>query len=146
MVRHARTTQQAGFTVVEVVVTIVIATLFLIAITQLHITQARITQEITSRDKADLVAYNNLRTYAYGKSPSWFECEYSGATPLPKTMVNLNDPVPGLPNPVIQTVVATAPYGCGGSSTSIGYPIKVVSTVTYGADARKVVHATYSSY
>lgn len=136
----------AGFTVVEVMVTVVIAALFIITITQLHITQSKVVSVMTSYDTADLLAYNNLRTFAYGKSPSWFECEYSGGSPLPMTLLQSSNDVQGIPSPVEQTVVATAPYGCGGSSTTIGYPIRIVSTVTYGSDDKVIVHATYSTY
>lgn len=136
----------AGFTIVEVFVTVIIATLFVITITQIYIFQTRLARSTIAYNNADLLAYNNLRTYAYGKSPSWFECEYSGGSPLPMTLISSTASVSGIPSPVTQTVTATAPYGCGGSSTSIGYPIRVESTVIYGSDAKKVVHATYSTY
>lgn len=137
---------QAGFTIIELLITIMLGTLFVISIMQLHLTQAVISSDMLSRNNADLLAYNNLRTYAYGKSPSWFNCVYSGGNPQPMTLLSSTDPVEGIKSPVTQTVVATAPYGCGGGSNGIGYPIKVVSTVTYGADSKKVVHATYSTY
>lgn len=144
--KRFETPKQAGFTLVEVFVTIIIATLFVIAITQLYIAQSKVSQSLNSYNNADLLANNNLRTFAYGKAPTWFVCEYSGGVPLPKTVFNSTDNVTGIQSPVTQTVVATAPYGCGGSSSSIGYPIKVVSTVTYGSDGKTVVHATYSTY
>lgn len=143
---HYKTHKQAGFTLVEVFVTIIIATMFVVAITQLYITQSRVSQSMNSYSNADLLANNNLRAFAYGKAPTWFICEYSSGAPLPKTLLTSTDDVDGIQSPVSQTVVATAPYGCGGSSSSIGYPIKVVSTVTYGSDGRSVVHATYSTY
>lgn len=137
---------QQGFTVVEVAITIVVAALFIIAISQLQITQSKVSAQLKSESMADLLAYNNLRTYAYGKSPSWFDCEYSAGSPLVRTMINKNEPVEGIASPVIQTVTASAPYGCGGGSSGIGYPIKVVSKVTYGNPSKEVVHATYSTY
>ena len=146
MKRTAKRAAQSGFTVVEVIVTVIIATLFIITIVQLTITQSKLTLAVNSYNVADLLAYNNLRTYSYGKSPSWFECEYSGGNPQPMTLLNSNAAVEGLQSPVSQSVVATAPYGCGGGSSGIGYPIKVVSTVTYGPEAKVVVHATYSTY
>jgi len=138
--------QMSGFTIVEVVVTIVITTLFIITISQLAMAQSQISSTMTAYNKADLLAYNNLRTYAYGKAPSWFDCVYSGGSPNAMTLISTTDPVEGIPGPVSQTVIATAPYGCGGDSSGIGYPIKVVSTVTYGPSAEVVVHATYSTY
>lgn len=141
-----RTSNSSGFTLVEVLVTILIATLFIIAIVQLSVSQSKITSSVSSYSRADLLAYNNLRTYAYGKAPTWFECNYTGGNPDAVTLISSTDPVDGLPSPVTQSVVATAPYGCGGGSSGIGYPIKVVSTVTYGPSAKVVVHATYATY
>ena len=138
---------QAGFTLVEVFVTVIIAAIFIVSISQLYIVQTKIASTMTSFTNADLLAYNNLRTYAYGKSPTWFDCIYASGSPQPMTVLNTTGAVDGLPSPVVQTVIATAPYGCGGGSSGIGYPIRVVSTVTYGgANGRTVVHATYSTY
>jgi Tfp pilus assembly protein FimT len=136
----------AGFTVVEVLITVIVAALFVLSITQLSVTQTKLTSTMTTYGVANLLSYNNLRTYAYGKSPNWFECVYSSGNPQPMTLLTSTSSVSGLPSPVSQTVVATAPYGCGGDSSSIGYPIRVVSTVTYGPSAKVVVHATYSTY
>jgi type II secretory pathway pseudopilin PulG len=137
---------QAGFTLIEALITMIIATLFVIAISQLYITQVRITTALTSYNNADLLASNNLRTYAYGKSPTWFVCTYSGSSPVAKIVLNKTDNVEGIQSPVLQTVEATAPYGCGGGSSGIGYPIKVVSTVKFGVESKEVVHATYATY
>jgi len=134
-----------GFTLVEVLITVVVATLFIVAFSQLHIAQSRISSTMNAYTKADLLAYNNLRIYANGKAPTWFECTYASGSPVPMNLLTSTDAA-GLPTPVSQTVVATAPYGCGGGSSGIGYPIKVVSTVTYGSDAKVIVHATYSTY
>lgn len=149
MIQHTpiRTaTVSGGFTVVEVLVTVIIATLFVITITQLSIAQSRVSSSTTYYNTADMLAYNNLRTYAYGQAPTWFECTYTSGSPNPMTLLSSSDPVDGLPSPVIQSVVATAPYGCGGGSSGIGYPIKIVSTVTYGSSSQVVTHATYASY
>ncbi|MDB5162918.1 MAG: hypothetical protein JWO54_502 [Candidatus Saccharibacteria bacterium] len=139
-------THQAGFTLVEVFVTIVIAALFVGSITQLYIAQTQVSKSMTSYSTADLLSQDNLRTYAYGASPSWFECTYVSSAPQPMILLDSTADVSGIQSPVIQSVIATAPYGCGGSSSSNGYPIKVVSKVTYGKDAKTVVHATYSTY
>lgn len=136
----------AGFTLIEVLVAVVVAALFISAFSQMYIIQSRLATEMDTYEQADALAYTNLRTYAFGKAPTWFTCTYSSGSPVPMNLIQSDDAVEGLPGPVSQTVVATAPYGCGGSSGTIGYPIKVVSTVTYGPDARKVVHATYTTY
>jgi type II secretory pathway pseudopilin PulG len=139
--------RQAGFTLVEVFVTIVIATLFIIAISQLYITQVRISTSVTSYNNADILASNNLRTYAYGKAPSWFICKYNTDNkPIDDIRLNTTGDYTGIQSPVTQSIVASAPYGCGGNSSGIGYPIKVVSKVTFGKEGKTVVHATYSTY
>lgn len=146
MNRRQKISEQSGFTLVEVLVTIIVATLFVVTISQLTTAQSKVTSNVNAYNTADLLAYNNLRTYAYGKSPTWFDCNYTGANPDSMTLIAKTDPVAGLPAPVTQSVIATAPYGCGGGSSGIGYPIKVVSTVTYGPSAKVVVHATYATY
>jgi len=135
-----------GFTLVEVIIAIVIASMFVVTIGQIYIVQSRLSSITAAFNNADLLAYNNLRTYSYGKAPTWFECVYASGSPQPQTLINLTNPVSNIPSPVVQTVVATAPYGCGGSSSGIGYPIRIVSTVSYGNDGKTVVHATYSTY
>ena len=135
-----------GFTVVEVLIAISIAALFVISIVQIYIFQTRLSSATFAYNTADLLAYNNLRTYSYGRAPTWFECVYVSGSPQPQTLLNSSVDVNLIPSPVTQTVVATAPYGCGGASPGIGYPIRVVSTVTYGSNAKVVAHATYSSY
>lgn len=137
---------KGGFTIVEALVTILIGTLFVLSIVQLLTMHARLNNANLYFYKADALAYNNLRTFANGKAPSWFSCVYNAGVAQPMTLIDNSSNVPELPQPVSQSVVASAPYGCGGDSDTIGYPIKIVSSVTYGIPARTVTHATYSSY
>lgn len=142
MIRPARA---YGFTIVEVLVTIVVTTLFVIAIAQVSTVQSRLSASYQMYNVADLLAYNNLRAYANGQAPTWFVCTYASGNPQPMTLLSSTANVSGLNPPVTQTVVATAPYGCGGSSANNGYPIKIVSTVSYDS-GRMVQHATYATY
>ena len=144
--KNNKTLGSKGFTLVEVVLTIAVASIFVISIAQIYTVQTRLSSVTASYNTADLLAYNNLRTYAYGKAPNWFQCVYASGSPQPMTVLSSTTPVSGIPSPVTQTVIATAPYGCGGSSTGIGYPIRIESKVTYGNDGKTVVHATYSTY
>lgn len=146
MKRIKKTSDEAGFTIVEVLVTLIVGALFIMTMVQLYAVQTQLAASVVAYNNADLLAYNNLRTFAYGKAPTWFSCTYTGGTPDPKVILTSTSPVSGIPSPVTQTVTATAPYGCGGGSSSIGYPIKVESTVVYGSGGKKVVHATYSTY
>lgn len=144
--RQRNSLTERGFTVVEVLMAISTAAFFVISIVQIYIFQTRLSSTTAAYNTADLLAYNNLRTFSYGKAPTWFECVYDSGTPQPQTLLSSSAAVNSIPAPVTQTVIATAPYGCGGASSGIGYPIRVVSTVTYGSNAKAVVHATYSSY
>ncbi len=146
------TSQQEGFTLVELIVTIVVTGMFIAVIGQLS-SFAVITATNANRfEAASNLAYNNLRLYANGDSASrWFTCSTTtdGRTSPNSTgqsLINTTSSVPidNLPPPVIQTVTALAPYGCG--STGNGMPVRVVSTVTYGSPAKKVVHATYAGF
>lgn len=151
-------TRQSGFTIVELIVTIVVAGLFIGVISQMN---GFVVSMATSSHRFELasnLAYNNLRIYANGQRPTWFDCvgDESGESTPPYTdgkshsdaaginILNSSADVAGLPSPVSQTVNVLAPYGCGTSAS--GMPIRVVSTVTYGNPAKKVVHATYVAY
>lgn len=138
--------EQRGFTIVEVLVTLAAASLFISAIYMLQITQIKLAKSVSSYSNADQLAYNNLRVFANGKSPTWFTCNYVSGSPAAMTLKSSTDAVNGITPPVTQTVTATAPYGCGGGSSGLGYPIRVISSVTYGPAGKTVVHATYASY
>ena len=144
MGRRMNPFKEAGFTVVEVMVTLVVGAIFIITIVQLYAVQTQLTASTVAYNNADLLAYNNLRTYAYGKSPTWFQCVYSGGNPTAMNLLSSTSAVSGIPQPTTQTVTATAPYGCGGANS--GYPIRVESSVVYGNNSKKVVHVTYSTY
>lgn len=136
----------AGFTLIESLVAIITAAIFITAMFSMYVSLTKLTGSTSEYNTADQLAYNNLRTYAYGFPPKWFTCTYSGSTPQPVTLVNTpTSTIGGIKGNVAQSVVATAPYGCGGGSAGMGYPIKVVSTVVYGNN-RTVAHATYVSY
>ncbi len=132
--------QAEGFTIVEVIVTIVVSALFIGAIFSLYVYLTSLNKTTSEYNTADQLAYNNLRTFAYGAAPTWFECKAD-----PDRVLDIpTSTVPGIAGNVRQEVVATAVFGCGGGSNYIGYPILVTSTVEYGG--RKVSHATYASY
>lgn len=137
--RTTRSTgSKLGFSLVEIVVTLFVATIFLTSIFTLVSNVILFATTTSQRTAASNLAYANLRLYANSTIPSWFACP-SPATATVTVLSKTND-VPDLPSGVTQTVVASAPYGCGN-----GMPIRVESTVTY-AGARKVSHATYSGF
>lgn len=148
-----------GFTLVELIVTIVVAGIFIAAISNMSSLIVYTATDAHRFELASNLAYNNLRIYANGQKPVWFNCVGDdGSETAPFTDGNKTNAagidilsstadVSGLPSPVTQTVNVLAPYGCGSDSPNgSGMPIRVVSTVTYGSPAKKVIHATYVGY
>ena len=160
----------AGFTIIELIVTIIVAGIFLGVVSAMSTAIVGIALDTHRFEMASNLAYNNLRLYANGQRSTAFHFECNGddagdtetsSSPFTDTYkhpssvgkvllsttstASSND----LPGPVVQTVTAAAPYGCGNDiqsgatgATSI-MPVRIISTVTYGASARKVVYATY---
>lgn len=137
--------QHSAFTLVELSVTIVVSAMFVASIVLIAIAQTRLLTGASVRLNANNLSYQNLRKYANGRAPTWFTCVIVSGTPQSQTLINNTGSVAGLPSPVTQTVVATAPYGCG-TGAGNGKPIRVESTVTYGASNQEVRHVTYSSF
>ena len=131
-----------GFTLIEALVAVVVAAIFILAMTELYVVQLQLSTATTAYDQVDQLAYNNLRSYADGRKPTWFSCEYSGSNPKPQPLINnVSTTLPGIKGSVTQLVVATAPFGCG---DNIVKPILVTSSATY--NGRTITHATYSTY
>lgn len=135
-------TRVAGFTLVEVLVTVVFAAIIFVGLFSSLASIFAISEGSSQRTTASNLAYANLRLYADGNYPTWFSCNTSDETE-PVTLLDTSADVAGLPGSVRQIVTATAVYGCDGSSQ--GYPIKVESSVEL-ENGRKVTHATYTSF
>ena len=133
-----------GFTIVEVVVTLVIIGIFSIVILNMQAQVSTISIFEVQHTRASYLAYDNMRAYVNDSPPSWFKCNASASTGY-KVMTKSGH-VDGLPGVVKQEVIASAPYGCK------GMPIKVESIVEYGlpssgsGSGRKVTHATYAAF
>lgn len=136
---------QSGFTIIELLVTIVVSTIFILAIYQVVLASLVISRASSQYTIASNLAYANLRHYVDGQSAVlWFECQTSNET-SPQTVLSQTGTIPRLSGTVTQTVTATALYGCSGNS--IGMPVRVESSVTYGvAGAQKVSHTSYAGY
>lgn len=136
-----------GFTIVEVVVTLVIIGIFSIVILNMQAQVSTISIFEVQHTRASYLAYDNMRAYVNDSPPSWFKCNASASTGY-KVMTKSGH-VDGLPGVVKQEVIASALYGCKGSK---GMPIKVESIVEYGlpssgsGSGRKVTHATYAAF
>lgn len=150
---------QSGFTTIELIVTVLVTASFIASISQMVSFVGSVALDAHRQEVASNLAYNNMRLYANGQQPNWFSCigDEVSETTAPFTdgvthptaegqdKLYLTSDVSDLPSPVVQKVTVFAPYGCGASVTS-AMPIRIVSTVTYGPQVKKVVHATYVSY
>ena len=121
------TTSQAGFSAVELLITLFIAVAFIGAGYQLYAIIIKDGSEASLRAKANTIAYENLRTY-------------SAKTTTPCTDVAVS-PQPTVPANTIAgaTIFVTinCPYG-------VGDPVSKVSvSVRYGSPQIEVVHAAF---
>jgi len=152
---------QQGFTVVEMIIVIIVGALFATTAFQLFSTINVVAVDTSRRALASNIAYNNMRSYANGQKPLWFDCigdesgentppfsdgTRSGATGQVLLNRTSTDGIKNLPGPTVENVIAIAPYGCG--ETGAGLPIRVQSKVIYGSPGkeRTTTHATYVSY
>lgn len=134
-----------GFTIVEVVVTLLFISIISLGILTMH-TQVSILSIINRQDqKASYLAYDNMRKYVNGAPPTWFLC----TDPLPgavqQVLLDSEGHISELPGTTKQKVVASAPYGCGDTVNSLGMPIRVESVVTYG-NGKRITHVAYAAF
>lgn len=121
---------QSGFSAVELLITLFVAVMFLAAGHQLYAAIVQDSGEARQRARANNIAYNTLR-YHVDRAPG--ACE-------PKTEV---DNVATSPDPEgLTNVHTTVLYSC--PHASIPGLTKVQVTISYGADAKEVVHAMYA--
>ncbi len=124
-------TTQAGFSAVELLVTLFVAAIFLIAGHQLYSTIIRDSGATRQKARASNIAYDYLRRHA-ASAPT--PC--AASTPVNNTAIT-PDPE-GLVN-----VFVTVAYSCPqGTLTGL---VKVKATVRYGTDGGEVSHAVYTS-
>lgn len=133
---------ESGFTLIEVIISIVIAGVVFVGLASSVVSIFSITEGSSQRMRLSNLAYANMRLYADGNKPYWFSCNTSDELE-PITLLDKSEAVDGLPEDVTQTVIATAVYGCDGEKQ--GYPILVRSTATL-TNGRTVSHATYATY
>ena len=128
--------KQSGFTIVELLTTIIIATLFVGIFYQLYVVLVTVNANARNVSQASNIAYSNMRRYPTTASTG-LTCSTS-STNLISTSNVTNTTYPEL-GPISETVTASFPYGC----TAIYDVIKLVSTVTYGSSGYKVSYATF---
>lgn len=118
---------EAGFSAVELLITLFIAAIFIATGYQLYTVVITSGAEANSQSIASGIAYENIRRYA-----SQVPNPCAPATPSPAATIPANT----LPNPSID-VVLDCPYGNG---ATVG---RVMVTVRYGTPQQEVVHAMY---
>lgn len=152
-----------GFTIVEVVVTLALTSLFLIFFFQMYMATESQRINVARQAQASDIAYSNIRKIT--SRPTGLTCDAAkmdltasdGATKpglligdqtnvgAPSVFKFLAEPetvTKGLGGSVEQIMKVYAPRGCSGTAFADN-PIKLESTVIYGAKREKVVHAVY---
>lgn len=120
----------AGFSAVELLITLFIAAAFVATGYQLYSVIIQNSENAREQAQASNIAYNALRQYApQATNP----CSLVAPSPTPSIPSGSN-----LPSPTI-TVTISCPYG-----TSIGIA-KVTATVNYGNPQVGVTHALFVS-
>lgn len=132
---------QRGFTIVEVIVTIIIGSTFILSIISLVAVLFQMQAANRMQARAHELSYGNMRTVAGPESARWLECSTITAAPGGVHTITLTNPN-DLPAPVTQNIHISAPYGC--TSPNELMPYKVISEVIYGPNNIKVVHGTYA--
>lgn len=142
-------TNENGFTLVELIVIIAVSAIFFLSAIQLSLSISQMSADGSQRAIASNIAYKNLRKFANGSKPLFYDCALYGGAEYPMALdptPNINSMLPGAT--VNEVVLVSAPYGCGGDPTVSGMPIRVQSQVTYGPDSNRktITHATYATY
>jgi len=124
MIKHS----QAGFSAVELLITLFIAAAFIATGYQLYAVVIKNGGDVRDRATASNIAYDNLRRYS---PQSTNPC--STPTPTPTPTVPAGN---GLSNTTI-TVTFSCPYG-----TTVGLS-KIQVSVKYGTPQQEVLHALF---
>lgn len=134
--------QSAGFTIVELLITIIVAALFVTMFYQMFVVLVQMNADARRNTQASDLAYSNMRRYPTVVSTGLACVDSTTITSLipaggsPTTAI---DPVYPELGPVAEQVTAQFPYGC-----SVNYNlIKLVSTVKYNNGTATLSHATY---
>lgn len=128
MIQNPTKTTQAGFSAVELLITLFIAAAFVGTGAQLYSVIIQNSDEARMRAKASNIAYDNVRRYsAKATSP----CSVISASPTPTIPSDS-----GLTNASI-TVTISCPYGAGMPTS------KVEARVLFGTPQQEAVHAVY---
>lgn len=137
----------AGFTIIEMVVSLAIVALFLLFFIQLFLTTESQRISTLRRTTASDIAYSNLRKFASRPALACnTDMDLSATANAPGTIISTPtysftaETTPGvLGTGVTQVVRAYAPSGCTAYNAN---PVKIISEVTYGTN-EKIIHAAF---
>ncbi len=124
--------KEAGFTVVELLVTLLVASLFIAMFYQLYVTLVQLNAYARRDAAANNLAYANLRRYPTAASTG-LACP--GGSPV--TLINASGTNSNYPN--LTSITETTTGSCSGN----GDNVLVVSEVSY---ANATLKATYAAY
>jgi len=123
--------KQAGFSAVELLITLFVAAAFILTGYQLYSIVIKDGSDARRQAKASSIAYQILRTYSpQATNPC------TTVTPSPAPTIPSDS---GLPNPAI-TVTFSCPYSSTNNSVS-----KIEVRLTYDSPQKEVDHAIYVS-
>ncbi len=131
--------QQSGFTVAELLTTIIVAALFVAMFYELYVILVGVNANARNTAQASNLAYANMRRYPTAASTG-LTCSASTTYLKGASTSSLvtNSGYQDL-GPVDEDVIATFPYGC----SAIYDVIKLVSVVTYKNGTLKLSYSTY---
>lgn len=150
---------EQGFTIVELLVTMIVVALFISIFFNMFSYVSNLSMTQRYRALADNTAYSLLKQYAAPNlSPhTWFTCDTDTGSSNDNDLVvnsaahgttiqsgSLTRSETGLPEPVSYTVNALAIYGCTG--TNAEKPIRLEITLSYGSTSRTVTHSLLVGY
>lgn len=126
-----KNSNQAGFSAIELMISLFIAVAFIGAGYQLYTLIVKDGGEARLRSRANSIAYETLRTYS---SQATSPCTTPTPTPTP-TLPSPTSPT-GLPNATIQ-VTFTCPYGSTDNTS------KLTVKILYGTPQQEVIYASF---
>lgn len=154
-----KTTTQEGFTIPELLVTLIVVALFITIFFELFSSISTASMNQRFKALADNTAYSMLKRYSTPSiSPTaWFTCDTDTGTNNDNDVVvngaangttiksgTLTRADTGLPEPISYTINALAIYGCAGANA--GKPIRLQITLSYGSPSKTITHAMLIGY
>lgn len=125
---------ERGFTVIEMLVTVVVAAIFAFMFYQLFISSTKLNDTARRDAIASEIAYSNLKKYPTAASVTGLA---ACATPSPtntESVTNTYDDI----GQVTETIVSSYPFACDNPDI-----LKVESSVSYKGGANKVSYVAY---